>query len=49
MWAPDAAFYGSRLDDEGIDMLRQRLQRDVRMMRSVTSEMQRMAEQFGWS
>jgi Ser/Thr protein kinase RdoA (MazF antagonist) len=49
MWAPLAGFYESRLEDEGMDSLRQRLQRDVRMMRGIKSEMQRMAKQFGWS
>jgi Ser/Thr protein kinase RdoA (MazF antagonist) len=48
MWAPDAAFYESRLEDEGMEMLKQRLHRDVRMMRGVASEMQRLGEQFGW-
>jgi Ser/Thr protein kinase RdoA (MazF antagonist) len=48
IWAPGANFYKSRLGDEGMDTLRQRLQRDVRMMRGVASEMQRMAKQFGW-
>ena len=47
-WAPEAGFYALRLVDEGEERIVRRLQHDVKMMRVVEAEMQRLAPAFGW-
>ena len=47
-WCPDAPFYETRLPEEGIERIAQRLRFDAVMVRAMDAEVQRLAPEFGW-
>jgi len=48
-WCPDADFYETRLPEEGLGRVAERLHFDVKMMSVLDAEVRRLAPDFGWA